>query len=167
MVMKIVFLYVLLALLHISCKNESMENYVITQPNNDTIKIKNFVLNIHQALNNRYVENVYIELENYNKLDKTIIENMNLVLNDSLFTLEGMIAMYSSVYPTSDFIFFQDNNTFFVSANTLQSRKMFMIWPGTKPIENIINAGIELDTIRTFSDKLTPEVFLEDPHNNN
>jgi len=106
-----------------SCKNE---NFVILKPTNDTIKINRIILNRHKNPKG-YVENYYIELNDYRKIKNQFISGFDIRIGDSLYSAQGIELMYSRDKITKDFFYAYSNQTKFICLDTIDNAEMINI----------------------------------------
>jgi hypothetical protein len=87
-----------------SCKKEE-KNHVVIFPDNETIEIKSLNWFLHG--NNDSI--LYIELGDYSKIQNNNIVSMNIKLEDSLYTAEG-VSLFREKSPKAEtkFLFMYD-----------------------------------------------------------
>lgn len=132
--MKKIFLVMCFIFL-ISCDSEK-KNYAISS-NNDTINILSINWNNHENAPGKIVRNLFIELEDYSKIDNKTNPNFKIKLGDSLYTLHGVAQTYSREIPKTDFVYFYKYLTKKTVIDTLAGREMILVAPSRGTNYNI------------------------------
>ncbi|MFD2890408.1 hypothetical protein ACFS5J_00050 [Flavobacterium chuncheonense] len=106
-----------------SCKKR---NFIVLKPENDTIDIKRFVLNRHKNPNG-YVENYYIELDDYTKIKKQFVPEFEIIIEDSIYSAKGVKLHFSRDIISKDFFFAYHNKTKLICLDTIDKKEMINI----------------------------------------
>jgi hypothetical protein len=121
---KIHLITILLILSLNSCQKN--KNFVVLKPTNDTIKINRIVLNRHKNPKG-YVENYYIELEDYSKIKKHFIPEFEIIIDDSVYSAQGIKLAYSREEIVKDFFYAYRNKTKLICLDTVDNVEMINI----------------------------------------
>ena len=106
-----------------SCKRE---NFIVLKPMNDTIEIKRVVLNRHKNPKG-YVENYYIELDDYTKIKKHFFSEFEIFIGDSVYSAQGIKLAFSRDIITKDFFYAYHNKTKLICIDTVDKAEMINI----------------------------------------
>ena len=120
---KICIILLLYLFLAVGCQND---NFVVLKPMNDTIGVKRIVLNRHKNPKG-YVENYYIELEDYSIVKKHFITDLEIIIKDSAYTAQGIEIFWSREKITKDFFFAYSNDTKLIWLDTVDNSLMINI----------------------------------------
>jgi len=120
---KIYVLFILLLFTFSSCKKQ---NFIVLKPMNDTIEIKRLVLNRHKNPKG-YVENYYIELNDYSKIKKQFVSEFEIIIEDSIYSAQGITRAFSRDKISKDFFFAYHNNTKLMCLDSVDKTEMINI----------------------------------------
>ncbi len=119
--------YFLILIIFYSCNEKS--NYIIFLTKNDTVKIKSINWVHHENKPRKVVTNFYVELEDYSKVYNLIKPKIKIKLAENFYTADGVKESFGREVYDTDLIYFYKNKTGKIVIDTIDGRKMILIWP--------------------------------------
>ena len=123
-------------LIFLSLTGCQKNNFIVIKPNNDTIQIKRIILNRHKNPKG-YVENYYLELDDYSKLKNQFIPEFQIFINDCVYSAKGIKLAYSRDKIVNDFYYTYDNHTKLIKLDTVDGTEMLSLGPGKRYFDNM------------------------------
>jgi hypothetical protein len=127
---------IIIALGFLSFTSCQKDKFIVLKPSNDTIKIKRIVLNRHKNPKG-YVENYYLELNDYSKIKNQFVPEFQISIGDSMYSSQGIELAFSRDKIIKDFFYSYDNHTKLINLDSVDKREMILLGPGKKYFDNM------------------------------